>query len=163
MTLDLRSIRYPLEALHRREGWRLDALRTELAAATRRHDTQRDHTHRLERDHRAAAQSAAPIAAAAIDPAAAHGRLVYLSGLRARLLAAAGALQAIERERERIRGDGRRQHARVEALAEHRQLHLRAEGSRQLAQRANVADRDWLATRAARGDPFAPQTDGANE
>ncbi len=152
MSFDGRSLRYPLEALHKREGWRLDALRAELADATRRHEARSDECRRLEDEHRAVALSVLPTVTSAIDPARARSRLIYLSDLRSRLERAVEALNTLGQEQERLRADSRQQQARLEAIARHREAHFREQAALAAAQQAAQADDDWLRRRGATPD-----------
>jgi hypothetical protein len=145
MTNERRLPRYPLEALRRREGWRLEALQAELAAASRKLLDSNERYDVLCREYRAGAAAAAPIAAAAIDPIAARNRLLHLSDMLGRMKAATQAIGQLEESRERIQARSGQQSGKLESIDRHRQAFLRVEATQLQRRESAEADRDWLA------------------
>ena len=88
MSAERRAHRYPLEAVHRREGWRLESLQAELGAAARRLGEAGEQYEACCRRQRIAAQAARSDANAVIDPVLARGRLAYLGQAQARAASA---------------------------------------------------------------------------
>lgn len=145
MSADRRAPRYPLEALHKREGWRLDALQSELGTASRRLIDCNERYTALCREYRVTATAAAPLATAFIDPVVARSRLLYLSDMHTRMKAAAQAVGELEGSRDRLRTDSGKQHGKLEAIEQHRREFLREEAARADRLQSAEADRDWLA------------------
>jgi hypothetical protein len=145
VTSDPRTTAYPLEALRKREGWRLETLQAELAAASRRAAESIESRDELRRAHRTLSNSASPARAAIIDPAATARRLAYLSDLQGRAVEAAQRVLALERARELLRARSLEQQVRFEAIEAHRRNHLREEAVVEGRKQGAEADREWLA------------------
>jgi len=145
MTTDRRLPGYPLEALRKREGWRLEALQAELAAASRNLIDSNERYDVLSREYRASAAAAAPIVAAAIDPISARNRLLHLSDMHGRMKAATQAIGELQQGRERIQARSGEQSGKLESIDRHRQAFLRVEAAQVQRLESAAADRDWLA------------------
>ena len=149
-------IRYPLEALHKREGWRLEALQAELGATSRRLLDSNARCGALRRDFSTVVSAGAPLAASAIDPVLSRSRLLYLSDLHTQIKAAAQAVVDLEASRDRLRLRSGEQRAALEAIERHRREFVREERVRVERLQSVEADRDWLA-----GSRWRDRADGS--
>jgi hypothetical protein len=136
---------YPLEALHKRERWRLDALRlelvaaaTELAASGARHEA-------LVRDARAAAAAASPAPRSVIDPAHARRHLLHLAALQVRAANAAQDLATHDASCARLREASRAQQIRLESIDRHRADFQRTAAADAERRHGVESEREWLA------------------
>lgn len=143
-TQDLRGFAYALEPVRLKAQWQLEALQRELAAATARATALRDEAQALGARLETLARAARAPTSGRIDPAQAYRALAYLSDVQRRLAALAVQRNTADAQQAALQQRVGAQRLALDALDEDRERCRGEHVAERLRQNAIEADDDWL-------------------
>jgi len=150
MSNDLRNFTYALEALRCKHQWQLEAAQACLARSLREQAAAATRLSKLRQEHADCAAKIASNALRQLDPAMHRGALAYLQQLAAQICQCDEALQAMDRQCERLRQACLVENRKTESFARDRERCMSEAGQAARTLAGHEADYDWNARRAWR-------------